>query len=349
MNVTIVGAGVSGLALAHCIHQNAPDVSLHCIEKSRGIGGRVATRRRNGVTFDHGAQFIRPLDTDQTTLFYQTLPHDQLVDIAAPVWTFDQHNAITPGDATQNVLPKLVYRDGINMLAKYLAPAALTVTRETLIHHIRYADGLFACFDANGTCLSQSEVLVFTPPAPQTHAILAASDIPAPMQSTLCNALAQAQYRPCLSITMAFECTVAVPYHALVNTDRAHPFSWVAFEQDKGETRVPQGQTVVTIQCGPVASRQWWDIHETQLAEVVLPLLRTLLNIDFPAPLWCDRQGWRYALPDRGADEVALQTYEQSHGVYFTGDGVVGLGRIHLAIAHGFATAQRILAHHHVQ
>jgi len=50
MKLIIIGAGVSGLATAYTIHQHAPHISLHCIEKSRGLGGRAATRRRDGRT-----------------------------------------------------------------------------------------------------------------------------------------------------------------------------------------------------------------------------------------------------------------------------------------------------------
>jgi len=56
VKIAIIGAGISGLALANTIKNNA-DVEL--FEKSRGFGGRVATRRANDFNFDHGAQFFK--------------------------------------------------------------------------------------------------------------------------------------------------------------------------------------------------------------------------------------------------------------------------------------------------
>lgn len=345
MKIIIVGAGISGLAAAYFINQNAPYIELHCIEKSRGIGGRVATRRRDGAIFDHGAQFFRPNDDAQAHFFTQILAHEQLVDIAKPVWSFDQHNTLSAGDPAQNALPKFGYRDGINQLAKLLMPASLTLTRETRVHSVTYHDQKVTCVDDAGTPIASGDAILFTPPAPQTRDIIAASDFPADMRNTLCTALAQAQYRPCLSITMAFPGTIDLPYHALVNTDRKHDLAWVAFEHDKHPTRVPAGQTLITVQCAPAASRAWWDDAAETVAASILPQLQSLLNTSLPSPLWVDRQGWRYALPDRGADGATLGTYEQSHGVYFTGDSLVGLGRVQLAMAHGFTTAQRMLAH----
>ena len=54
--VAIVGAGPAGLACANALKQRgfAPVI----FEKSRGIGGRVATRRRDSLQIDHGAQVL---------------------------------------------------------------------------------------------------------------------------------------------------------------------------------------------------------------------------------------------------------------------------------------------------
>jgi predicted NAD/FAD-dependent oxidoreductase len=53
----IIGAGFSGLALASLLKLRGKDVLV--IEKSRGLGGRVATRRDGLAAYDHGAQFLK--------------------------------------------------------------------------------------------------------------------------------------------------------------------------------------------------------------------------------------------------------------------------------------------------
>jgi predicted NAD/FAD-dependent oxidoreductase len=85
---------------------------------------------------------------------------------------------------------------------------------------------------------------------------------------------------------------------------------------------------------------------EATLIAELLPRLNQLLGSAFPSPLWLDRQGWKYALPNGKADHIILESYEQSDGLYFTGDALAGLGRIHLAMEHGMTIAQRIIAHH---
>ncbi|MEL0004062.1 MAG: FAD-dependent oxidoreductase [Rhodospirillales bacterium] len=55
--IVIIGAGITGLSCARTL-ANHGQASL-ILEKGRGVGGRVSTRRaQNGMTFDHGAQYI---------------------------------------------------------------------------------------------------------------------------------------------------------------------------------------------------------------------------------------------------------------------------------------------------
>src|SRR5690606_13683869 len=51
-----IGAGMAGLALAVGLREAG--VSALILEKSRGLGGRMATRRLGEGIFDHGAQFF---------------------------------------------------------------------------------------------------------------------------------------------------------------------------------------------------------------------------------------------------------------------------------------------------
>ncbi|MBC7428805.1 MAG: NAD(P)-binding protein [Bacteriovorax sp.] len=54
----VIGAGISGLNTARKI-KDLNLGSVQVLEKSRGVGGRMATRRAHDTRFDHGAQFYR--------------------------------------------------------------------------------------------------------------------------------------------------------------------------------------------------------------------------------------------------------------------------------------------------
>ena len=53
--IAIIGAGIAGITVAKAV-QDIADVII--FEKSRGLGGRMAQRRRTGYAFDHGAQYF---------------------------------------------------------------------------------------------------------------------------------------------------------------------------------------------------------------------------------------------------------------------------------------------------
>ena len=58
--VLVVGAGVAGLVAARTLADHGLEVVV--LDKSRGVGGRLATRRLgDGVSFDHGAALFAPV------------------------------------------------------------------------------------------------------------------------------------------------------------------------------------------------------------------------------------------------------------------------------------------------
>jgi renalase len=56
MTIVIIGAGVSGLIAAGLLSRKNDNVII--VEKSKGIGGRLATRRIDNESFDHGTSFF---------------------------------------------------------------------------------------------------------------------------------------------------------------------------------------------------------------------------------------------------------------------------------------------------
>ena len=67
-NIAIIGAGISGLSLANMLKDIA---NVKVFEKSRGFGGRVATRYSEDFEFDHGAQFFTIKTNNLTIKFFQ--------------------------------------------------------------------------------------------------------------------------------------------------------------------------------------------------------------------------------------------------------------------------------------
>ena len=59
-DVLVIGAGMAGLTAATELRSRGLRVLM--LDKGRGVGGRLASRRIGEATFDHGAQFITARD-----------------------------------------------------------------------------------------------------------------------------------------------------------------------------------------------------------------------------------------------------------------------------------------------
>lgn len=59
-DVLIIGGGISGLLCATELKRAG--MSVRVVDKGRGVGGRMATRRMAGGRLDHGAQFFTVRD-----------------------------------------------------------------------------------------------------------------------------------------------------------------------------------------------------------------------------------------------------------------------------------------------
>lgn len=57
-DIAVIGAGIAGLVCAQQLSQAGYSVLV--VEKSRGLGGRLATRRLHGTWADHGACYLKP-------------------------------------------------------------------------------------------------------------------------------------------------------------------------------------------------------------------------------------------------------------------------------------------------
>ena len=58
VDVLIIGAGLCGVTAARSLTTGEKKQSWKLIDKSKSVGGRMATRRVEDARFDHGAQFF---------------------------------------------------------------------------------------------------------------------------------------------------------------------------------------------------------------------------------------------------------------------------------------------------
>ncbi|MBI2765832.1 MAG: FAD-dependent oxidoreductase [Chloroflexi bacterium] len=334
MRVAIIGGGVSGCAAAWGLRTSGAEVVL--FEAAAALGGRLATRVRDGCRFDQGAQYLKTDTPGAARAILEDLPRDGLADIGREVWTFDAAGIIAPGDPAQNAQPKWVYRSGLQTLCERLAAAsgARIETASPVQALRRTATGWDVV--AHDSVAAFTTVII-TVPAAAAAGLVRRSSLHAGAAGAVTAALDAAAYRPIISVALGLAAAALPerPYYALVNADRRHAISWLAFEHDK-PGYVPAGRAVIVAQMAAPWSAERMNLPGADVAAGAVREARRLLGQDI-APDWVEIERWREALPETLSGATGLAAAE-SHGLCFAGDHLTG-GRVHLALESGLRAA----------
>ena len=337
-SIAIVGAGSSGLAAAHVLQDAGHTVTI--FEQSREVGGRAATCKREGFTYDHGAQYIKGGSPVSTALITERYYMDDLIDIPKPVWIFNGQGQIQEGDPQQNAEPKWNYRSGLATLAKRMAEG-LDVRLETSIGSIQQTTRGWQLFGTSGQGIGDYERLLITIPTIEAVDLIGASEMASDLRNSIVSQLSKARYNPLISVMLGYKLRPQLrPYYALVNTDKAHPISWLAWEHEKCVERVPEHAGLLIAQMAPQYSLDNWERPDQEVITDVAKQVAALLNEALSEPVFTDIQRWPYALPVEKADANILNALTMPVGLAFCGDGFVG-GRVHLALEHGIEVGRQ--------
>jgi predicted NAD/FAD-dependent oxidoreductase len=337
--IGFVGAGAATAAATYVLDSTLPDAEITVVEKSRGVCGRAATRRRDGIRYDYGANYVKSDDERVVDLLTEHLDSEGLVDVTDPIYTFDADGDVSEGrDADEH---KWSYEQGLTQIAKRLFADRVTVERETRAETLTRDGETWTVTDTDGEQWGPFDVLVLNPPAPQTAQLLADAEWDHSLRADLESAIGDVDYRTIYTAILHYPFELDVPYYALVNTDKAHDVGWISREECKAG-HVPAGESLLVVQANHEWSVDHYDDPPAENATALARMSADIIGDDRLAdPDWTDAQGWRYALPEEGAPSGVLQS-AADHGLYFLGDWVAGEGRLHAALRNGLDTGERI-------
>lgn len=336
-SLAIVGAGAAGAAAAYRLRDSDRDVTV--FEKSRGVCGRAATRRKDGCVYDHGANYVKPGDGPVAELVRE-LGEDGLVDIEEPVWTFDGDGEIAPGRASDE--PKWTWETGITQLAKrLLARTDATLHEETRVDSLARTPNGWTLTDTDARRFGEFDDVLVTPPAPQTADLLAGAYWEDDRREALQSAAADVPYRSIVTAVLHYPFELDREWYALVNTDDAHAVGWLSREACK-DGHVPDGEELLVVQMAPDWSREHYDTPASEQTAAAAEHAASLVDDDrLLEPDWTDTQGWRYALPDEAVESEPVEAAREA-GLHVAGDWVAGEARVHAAVESGLAAADQI-------
>ncbi len=339
-SIAIIGAGCSGLAAARELHDAGYTVTI--FEQNHEVGGRAATREQQGFTYDYGAQYIKRGSPISISLITERFQLTDLIDITKPVWIFERDGRIQEGDPIQNAEPKWNYRSGLNALAKRMAQG-LDIRLQTRIDYLQSGITGWKLFGNPGQYIDEFDCVLITIPASEAAELIKNSQIQDRRQEEICALLEKAKYNPLISVMLGYRpMPEERPYYALVNTDKAHAISWLAWEHEKASERVPEGAGMLIAQMAPQYSHDNWHMPDTEIISDVADRITTLLEEPLDKPFFSDIYHWKYALPTEKADAEQLNALTMPIGLAFCGDAFVG-GRVHLALEDGVEVARELI------
>jgi len=189
----VVGAGMAGLTAADILHRAGRDVLV--VDKGRGVGGRMASRRIGAATFDHGAQFLTAKDPG----FAEVVAQWHETGIVAE-W-YRSTSTCVEGHSRWRGRPSMT------AIARHLA-RDLDVRLSCRISSLRCEGGVWAASLEAGETI-HAEAVLLTAPVPQSLALLETGGVVLPSSSR--NRLDGLTYERCLAVLAVLDGPSLVP------------------------------------------------------------------------------------------------------------------------------------------
>lgn len=276
--ILVVGAGISGLLAARRLAHRGATVRI--FEKSRGVGGRLATRRGAAGVFDHGAQFFTARDPQ-----FQALVREW--EKAGVVKPWGDGFTLSSGGLKRDGETRFCGTRGMTSLAKHLAEG-LDLRLNTRVTGLASCPGGWQ-LTVEGGATFRGDAVLLTAPVPQSLTLLIQGGVK--LDAAVQDRLDRIRYAPCLALLIQ----LAGPSRILPPGGvwfPGEPVAWMADNRLKG---ISEGEaSAVTLHAGPEFSRLHWETPEEEVTAQLLEVAEPWLG---GAPVQTQLHRWRYSLP----------------------------------------------------
>lgn len=275
-DVVVVGVGIAGLSARRLLLNRG--LSVCVVEKSRGLGGRVSSRRGDGWTADLGAQFMERLNPE----WESCVPVAALMEVRLP---------------KRPEYPRWCHPDGMSGVAKMIAGDTTGIVLQSRVTRIeRGSTGWQVAVDTDRKITARA--ILVTIPVPQAHELLVASGLE--IQPGIVEAVARLKSRSCISVVLK---SADARHAAEVST---WPILWKEpnaelegiYDQNRKGIRCAQ-RVIVVHASTAITAALWNEEPERIKASVGHTVNRFMSSNGIPAgwePIHVHK--WRYSEPE---------------------------------------------------
>ncbi|MEA5598128.1 NAD(P)/FAD-dependent oxidoreductase [Rivularia sp. UHCC 0363] len=295
-NIAIVGAGMAGLVCAQQLTQAG--YSVRVIDKSRGVGGRVATRRLSDTKADHGACYLKPKGELLQHLVKLLVQKGDL-----EVWTDTLHE-LEPNSSSiiPNSPSSLPYTapEGMNVIAKFLAQG-LEIHREQRVNSITLnsQNHWHLISDTNEEFTASSVVIAI--PAPQ--AVMLLEPLAQLLDNSFWKKLRSVEFYPALTVMAGYADSLPQPEWKAITFKDNPVLGWIGLDSSK--RKIARSHFVVHSSAD--FAERYFESELPQVGQQMLQTAASTLNLLWlNNPQWMQVHRWKYAFPKTPLEQSCL-------------------------------------------
>jgi len=290
-DLIVVGAGIAGLACA----QRAAELGLRplLLDKSRGLGGRCATRRVEGQPVDHGLPFLHGSDGGFLSAL-DAVPATQLAG-----WPERVRGRGTPcHPATQSPRDrKLAFAEGVSAFPKHLA-GGLEVRTQAPVERLEHGPAVVL----EGGDRLEAPLLALALPCEQARALLGTAGDGGPELAAISRLLDMMGTLPCCTVLAGYPLDVEEPAFDLWYPEDSTTIQVISHDSAK---RAAPRFRVLVIQAHARWSRTRMDQRGERWAHELLDEAGRIAGDWVRRPLWSQAHLWRHGRTESAGDLVA--------------------------------------------
>lgn len=321
-NCLIVGAGMAGLNAARVLKKAGWQVTV--LDKGRGVGGRLATRRIDDGVYDHGAQFITARDPRFQELMSRLEQEGVVYEWCRGIGTPAQ-------PAQSDGHPRYQGTGGMAAIAKHLARGIDVRTRQRVVKLKQSSNSWTAGLESGQ--IIDADALIVTTPIPQALDLLDLGGTELPDESR--EQLDRMKYHPCIALMVSLDQPSLIPEPGALRFEEG-PLSFICDNRIKG---ISPDATAVTVHASATFSREHWGVSESTAIEFLLRQAQPWLS---GPPRVAVLHRWRFSMPVEAYPAPFLHVQGRAP-LLFAGDIFNG-PRVEGAALSGMAAAEELLA-----